>query len=159
MNLFDAHYAVFSHEVPEIYLQDYARLGGNVASNKADIQDATVFICNDQFDIDFIAIWYNDTYRVVTKRYIYDCMRLGHRPREKEYSWGVAADLAIVPTWSLLPWNGSIFDKRKATVVLEERSRKRLRAMEAESGPQLGLLTPAPSLVPHAKSKTKRNGK
>ncbi|KAJ7911026.1 hypothetical protein B0H13DRAFT_2328790 [Mycena leptocephala] len=80
--------AVFSREVPDIYLQYYASMGGRIATTPKEIKAALFFVCKDQSDVDFIAIWFNRTYRVVNRRFIADCKAAGKCMSEETYSWG-----------------------------------------------------------------------
>ncbi|KAJ6565259.1 hypothetical protein DFH09DRAFT_1278711 [Mycena vulgaris] len=146
--LFRGEYAVFSHQVDEACLHLYVAMGGQVASEKEEIEQAVLFVCKDIFDRDFIAIWYNSTYRVVTQRFILDCKVVGHRPEERGYSWAVDPETyAIVPAHTLLQWPGSVMKPVKEKSKSRTKSPQKPASLPDWVKPVLAPFVPAPNPI------------
>ncbi|KAF7346871.1 hypothetical protein MVEN_01439000 [Mycena venus] len=176
--IFRGQYAVFSRMVPQAYLHDYVAMGGLIATTQDELEHVTFCICNDRFDTKFISIWYNGTFRVVSRTFIYDCAAEGRRMCEETYSWAgklyqfpispavhafhdpvdVDKDFEIVPTWSIHEWMGAILPRKPKRKVHSEP----VEEVEVTECPPrrfsggTGLLTPAPSFDRDARKKRKR---
>ncbi|KAJ7082560.1 hypothetical protein C8R44DRAFT_894728 [Mycena epipterygia] len=144
MPVFNGELAVFSHTVAEIYLHDYVSLGGRIASTTDEVKRADLYICDDRFDSEFIAMWYNDTYRVVNKRYIFDCLDKGFRPPEEMYSWAIDENNFVIPTYRIVEWAGYI--RAKPEVSPPEKPSLKEKGEDIWQRLSIGLLTPAPSM-------------
>ncbi|KAJ6523179.1 hypothetical protein B0H19DRAFT_1277044 [Mycena capillaripes] len=91
-----------SSTTTKIFDGEQVALGGRVVSCREEIETAIFFFCDSMWDTDFIAIWYNETFRVglhlsrayissthsqvLSKRYIFDCASMGFRPPEEGYA-------------------------------------------------------------------------
>ncbi|KAJ7898080.1 hypothetical protein B0H13DRAFT_2337616 [Mycena leptocephala] len=100
MSIFDGEYAVFSHDVPDIYLRHYKTLGGVVVRTKEEMSLAVFFFARTEWDVEFISQFYDQTYR--------------------------STRIRIVPAASLpnLPWKGYL-QKPKPVKPAELRTPKR----------------------------------
>ncbi|KAF7336561.1 hypothetical protein MSAN_02288300 [Mycena sanguinolenta] len=169
--LFRGQYAVFSPHVADIYMRDYVAAGGRIATTAEEMAEVVFCICNDRFDTDFIAQWWNKTFRIVTRTFLYDCIAQGKRLCEETYSWGVDEKdgYKVVPTWKVCKWSGPALPKPEADNEMSQATnsppRKKLSKDErraesrGERRPQRsGLLTPAPSIEssapPHKRRRT-----
>ncbi|KAJ7494198.1 hypothetical protein FB451DRAFT_1216194 [Mycena latifolia] len=151
MPIFNGELAVFSDAVPELYLHEYIKAGGRLAKTSTEVQNAVLYICDDRFDADFIAIWYNETFRVVNKRYIFDAVTQGYRPPEEMYSWGVDKRHYIVATYTMLRWKECLrapdSESREAEPTTAESHDILAGRRDIDVFRGSGLLTPAPSLT------------
>ncbi|KAJ7202224.1 hypothetical protein B0H12DRAFT_1080853 [Mycena haematopus] len=163
-DIFKGQYAVFSHHVPEPYLHHYVLLGGLIATTPQEIDQVTFCVCNDRLDTKFISMWWDNTYRIVSRRFIFDCASKCRRVSEQTYSWGVDVknDFEIVPTFTICDWSGPMLpkkvdagEKRKVVPPLFQEQQLPTPASSLRAF-QTGLLTPAPSIDPHAPKKRKK---
>ncbi|KAJ7453906.1 hypothetical protein FB451DRAFT_1259254 [Mycena latifolia] len=148
MPIFNGELVVFSDAVPELYLHEYIKAGGPLAKTAAEVRNSVLHICDDRFDAEFIAIWYNETFRVVNKRYIFDAVTQGHRPPEEMYSWGVDKIHYIVATHTMLRWTAYLRAPESESREVEPTTVKSrdILAGRAEGFGGSRSLTPAPSL-------------
>ncbi|KAF7371536.1 hypothetical protein MVEN_00008500 [Mycena venus] len=162
--IFKGQYAVFSHLVPEPYLHHYVSLGGLIATTPEEMDKVTFCVCNDRFDTKFISIWWNNTYRIVNRRFIFDCASKRQRVSEETYSWGVDVDndFEIVPTWTICDWSGPMLpkkanagQKRKIPPALIQEKEVSMPAPRPTAF-KTGLLTPAPSIDSQARKQKKK---
>ncbi|KAF8215461.1 hypothetical protein K438DRAFT_1801296 [Mycena galopus ATCC 62051] len=156
--LFRGQYAVFSPQVPEIYMRDYVAAGGRIASARDQFGEVVFCVCNDKFDVDFIAQWWNQTFRIVTRTFLYDCIAQGQRLSEETYSWGVDVEngYEVVPTWKVCEWVGPtlplpepIHDEEMVVLLASPRRKKVVGPGSPGKDRRFGrsgLLTPAPSI-------------
>ncbi|KAJ7195009.1 hypothetical protein B0H12DRAFT_1082296, partial [Mycena haematopus] len=138
-------------------------LGGLIATTPQEIDQVTFCVCNDRLDTKFISMWWDNTYRIVSRRFIFDCASKCRRVSEQTYSWGVDVknDFEIVPTFTICDWSGPMLpkkvdagEKRKVVPPLFQEQQLPTPASSLRAF-QTGLLTPAPSIDPHAPKKVK----
>ncbi|KAJ7903279.1 hypothetical protein B0H13DRAFT_1882129 [Mycena leptocephala] len=117
-------------------------MGGLIATTQDKLQHVSFCVCNDRFDTKFISIaysWYNGTFRVVSRTFIYDCAAAGRLDVDKDFE--------IVPTWTIHEWIGAILPRKPKRKVQPEP----IAEVEVTARPPrhfsggTGLLTPAPS--------------
>ncbi|KAJ7867110.1 hypothetical protein B0H13DRAFT_2352060 [Mycena leptocephala] len=155
-------------------------LGGLIATTPEEIEKITFCVCNDRFDVKFISMWWNNTYRVcmstslsyhtinaiqiVNRRFIFDCASKRQRVSEESYSWGVDVDreFEIVPTWAICDWSGPMLpkkakagEKRKVPPALVQPTEVPTPTPRPTKF-KTGLLTPAPSIDSQVHRKRKK---
>ncbi|KAJ6534295.1 hypothetical protein B0H19DRAFT_1080774 [Mycena capillaripes] len=129
-------------------------LGGRVVSCREEIESAILFFCDSMWDTDFIAIWYNETFRVLSKRYIFDCASTGFLPPEEGYALAgktITGSGRIVPAFTRLKWPGFLQTPKKRKRARDDEGEKERMDLARQVGTQAhawrGLLMPAPSLA------------
>ncbi|KAJ6447760.1 hypothetical protein C8R45DRAFT_948363 [Mycena sanguinolenta] len=151
--LFRGQYAVFSPNVPEIYMRDYV--------------SAEPELCSLKFNSS--ARWWNGSFRIVTRTFLYDCIAQGQRLCEEIFSLGidVSDGYKVVPTSLVCEWTGSILPvpiQDEEMTPVSKSPRRRSVANERPNGSKsdrklhkTGLLTPAPSI--DSKGPPKKRGR
>ncbi|KAJ7091577.1 hypothetical protein C8R44DRAFT_891410 [Mycena epipterygia] len=150
-------------------IADWEDLGGRVARTREEMKHSVFFFAYSAFDVDFISVFYDGTYRVMDKRFIYDGASLGYRPPEDDYAYAVSKGGRIVPAHRCIPWEGFLGQPKPVEKPKKKRRKRdvedvggRAVVTEAEEAGILGglarfvtgLMTPAASIVSQAEKKS-----
>ncbi|KAJ7081653.1 hypothetical protein C8R44DRAFT_753961 [Mycena epipterygia] len=166
-------------------IADWEDLGGRVTRTREEMKHSVFFFAYSAFDVDFISVqvkalgigkctndicrFYDGTYRVLDKRFIYDGASLGYRPPEDDYAYAVSKGGRIVPAHRRIPWEGFLGQPKPVEKPKKKRRKRdvgdvggRAVVTEAEEAGILGglarfvtgLMTPAASIVSQAEKKS-----
>ncbi|KAJ6530696.1 hypothetical protein B0H19DRAFT_1242510 [Mycena capillaripes] len=130
--IFNGEFAVFSHNVPDVYLSDFVALGGQIVRTREEIAEAVFFFAHSEWDRDFIAMFFRSDYRVLDKHYIFDCA--SNETRLPEQNYGYAENYM----------RGVKRRREEEDFVGQEEEAE---VISARTKKQWGMLTPAASLV------------